>query len=165
MIDTIEELRLHLKIDKHKLDDALETQAEIFHKISEHTALAIAEKDASKYDLDNLISATYLNIRKEAISKSRKITEVLLQNELEQVKEVQEAKEVYLEAKANTDEWLAFKESFSQRGYMLRDLATLWVAGYYAETAIKRSPAVDAVQQIDKRSQMAENRKPLRRKL
>ena len=165
MINTIDSLRLELKIDKHKLDDCIENQAEVFHKIAEQTALSIAEKDASKYDLDNLTSATYLDVRHEALDKGRKVTEVLLQNELEQVKEIQEAKESYLEAKALADEWLALKESFAQRGYMLRDLATLWVSGYFAEAVIKRDPNIDAFRQTDKRQQMAENRKPLRRSL
>jgi len=156
---TIEELKEFLVINKNRLDEAIEQQAEVFYHVAEGTANAISLRDQIKYELETLVSDTYLSIRLEASNEGRKITEVLLENEVTQDKEVQRMKEKHLAVKTEADKWLALKESFTQRGYMLREMASLYVSGYFAEVSVRASADTEEIQQQARRERMAARRK------
>jgi|PlaIllAssembly_1097288.scaffolds.fasta_scaffold03219_2 hypothetical protein len=158
-MSTIEYLKEFLIIDKNHLDEAIEVQAEIFYHVADGTAQAVSERDQIKYELDTLLSDTYLAIRLEATEEGRKITEALLENEVAQDKDVQKLKEKYLEVKANAEKWLALKESFTQRGYMLREMASLYVSGYFAEISVRSSTDTEEIQQQARRERMSTRRK------
>lgn len=156
---TIEELKSYLRIDKHNLDKAIEEQAEMFYFVAEGSALAGSVRDQIKYELDTLISDTYLTTRLVAAEQGRKITETLLEQEVAQDKEVQKMKEKYLDVKAEAETWLALKESFAQRGYMLRELASLYVSGYFAEISVKSTGNTEELQNQARRERMSARRK------
>lgn len=129
-----EDLRQYLKIDKLALDEELVNQASLYFKISEAYTEAAAERDLLKETLAYGDAKIEQDIRKELGDKCTegKVKSLLTINEKHA-----EANGHYLDAKIKADRLAALKEAFHQRGYMLRDLAQLFISNYYGADSVK----------------------------
>jgi len=152
-----------LVINKFRLDDDIERQSIHFYDIASKTANALAERDALKAELAEHEGTVYLEIKQECAENGTKTTETMLHNMVLESSIYQQANKDYLEAKAMADKWFVLKEAFVQRGFMLREMAGLYVSGYFSEFSVKATSDTDVVQSDNKRSKMQERRKVSKR--
>lgn len=126
--ETLERYKQYLAIDKDALDDCLIEQPEVFHHVAHALVLASSERDAAKLAFEELQAKLDQELRAKAVRTGEKTTESAIQNQLRTLPAVQEAQRFYLDSRQAADEWLALKEAFSQRSFMLRELVALYIA-------------------------------------
>lgn len=117
--------RALLAIEVHDLDECLMQQPELFEHVARAYVEATAERDALKLDLDEAEAAADAVIRADADDKKERITEAAIKQRLTLHPTVKDLNRALLQAKADADSWLALKESFQQRSYMLKELVAL----------------------------------------
>jgi hypothetical protein len=123
-----DELKTKLKIDVDYLDRALIEQPSLFYTVADQFAMAVAERDAAKLELDEKMAELDQDIRAEAVSLGEKVTEASIQRRLATLPTIKDAERNLLEGKAKADEWQALKEAYQQRSFMLRELVALQLA-------------------------------------
>lgn len=132
-----EELRKHLKIDRLNLDEELIKQPQLFFEVAEAAAIARSRMDAAKDNVERVESDVDQRIRQDAANEDERLTEkeikALIQNDDDRVK----AYASYLDLKRQTEELDQLRDSFRQRGYMLRELAALYISGYFQTSSTK----------------------------
>jgi len=165
MTEELEIYQQKLAINKFQLDDDIETQAIYFYEIAEKTAQALAERDTLKATFAETEGMLYLEIKHECAENGTKTTETMLHNMVLEAPAYQQANLDLLEAKAYADKWLVLKESFIQRGFMLREMAGLYVAGYFSEFSVKATPETETVQSETKRASISSRRRTTKRPL
>lgn len=150
MID-IREFKGYLKIDKGALDNELMHQPELLFAVSEAYAEASAHRDAMKEALAMADAGLDARIREQF----KATTEAQVKSKI-QVDEQHAARfSAYLTAKFEADQLAALKESFTQRGYMLRDLCQLHTTGYFESNAVRSDANSDAVAYKKRRERVA----------
>lgn len=125
---TVDEFREYLKIDKSSLDDELAAQSELFYAIGEMYVTAVSIRDELKETMATTDALLDQRVRKVAKDK---VTEAQVKGQIQLEPEHTKAHNAYLEAKTEADILGALKDAFKERGYMLRDLCSLYVSGYY----------------------------------
>lgn len=110
--------RAQLAIDRHDLDECVIRQPELFDHTAEAHAMALAERDAIKLELDEAEAAHAERLR-VTINPAKKPTETSIKDKVALVPEVQELQRELLTAKRLVEAWSALKESYKQRSYML----------------------------------------------
>jgi hypothetical protein len=155
-----------LQIDRHALDDALVEQPETFHSVSKAYVYAVSNRDELKDKIRKTDANLYLEIREEAALNKEKLTEAAVQARLEVHESHTAAREAYLESCKQADLWQALKEAFQQRSYVLKDLAGLYISGYYATTSVKgkASKEVEEIADNTRKEAIHEKRQELQEK-
>lgn len=150
----LNELEKFIRIDKNDLDTALEQQSAYFLEVTRGVAEAISHRDRAKADLEFVEAEEDRAIRelenrknvetlaKDDKAKVSKMTEGAIKALIIEAKDYQDAKKLLILWNYLVQRWDGLKEAFSQRHYALRELSSLWIAGYYrAEgSAGARSP-------------------------
>jgi len=154
----IKELQGYLEIDKLALDDEIVKQPSLFFKASEAYVEAVAERDACKEELSTIDAELDGEIRERLEKRGDKTTEAIVKNEIQTEKRHSAAFDTYILAKTRADRLLALKEAFQQRGYMLRDLASLYVANYYESSSVQGNSRSDAAVYNRQRERLADAR-------
>lgn len=161
----IEELESYLRIDKHDLDLAVSRHAELLHRVSKDLAFAINDRDLAKKELEDQYAVTTLAIRDSNTKNGVKCTEDQIKQLAQVDDDYNDAQQNYLVARLHCDKLMALKEAFIARGYMIREMCQLWVANYFADSAIKTdSPTAEQVRYDMARSAIAEKRRAISRK-
>jgi hypothetical protein len=150
--DIFAQLKDGLNIDIDNLDFALIKQPNQYFHVAQQHALAISRRDKLDHEMDVLKASLDREIRLEAIKTGEKITESQIKAAIERDKEHRALMFEYLYAKREADQWLALKDSYQQRSYILKDLVSLHVSGYFGE-------AVGAKERGDARKRVIERRK------
>lgn len=160
--DVLEKARGHLAIDKSALDDEIMEQPQHFFDVSEaSTEVASIRDELSEAvkrvdaDLDNHVRAT--------LADKGKVTEAMVAAAIRTHPHHIKAHTEYLTAKLLADKLGALKESYGQRAYMLREMCSLYVSGYFGQTASAVSRDSDLVYDAQ-RNRLRATRKPLLRK-
>src|ERR1035437_8985262 len=130
-----------LKIDKDALDEALMRQPQLFDDVAQEHAEAISERDALKEAVDVAKARAELSVRLKLEKLGEKVTEPLVKTRTELHPDYRQAVKDYLQAKKASDILQAHKEAFQQRSYVLKDLAALYVAGYFSVNSVKGANA------------------------
>lgn len=125
---TIAELKTFLQINVDDLDSALQEQPQLFYDVAEACTNANAARDGVKLDLDELMAKQDGELRAKVAAGDGKMTEAALAQRLREVPEVKELTRDLLDLKAEAERWLALKEAFQQRSFMLRELVSRQVA-------------------------------------
>jgi len=126
-----------LLIDENNLDQELIRQPATLQEISMAYAEAVSMRDTAKQDVERVYASVSLQTREDLLSYGKKVTEdTVLQTTLSTA-EYREAQDIYLDAKLNCDEWAGLKDAFIQRSFMLRDLVSLYISGYFTDSSIK----------------------------
>jgi hypothetical protein len=146
-----EELARALKIDKEGLDDDLVKQPELYHEAGRLYQSAASTRDEAKNDRDRLKGEIDLDIRKrlrEVEERHKDDVKVKAPTET-QIANMVVGDDKYIAANERYQEWdrlagqgMALREDFHARGFTLRELANLWVAGYYQTNSAGRSDAM-----------------------
>jgi hypothetical protein len=142
--DKLTEFKAYLEIDPDALDEALQTHAELYYHVSEATAMAIAERDEAKFDLDEAAAKRIEKLREEyANNKSKQhVTETMYKNKVLLDPEMRKLQRQVLKLNARVESWMALKDSFYQRSFMLREL-TGWVIAHRYDVVNDRGVARD----------------------
>lgn len=135
----LDNYRGKLRIDRLALDDGIEEHASLFYEISEEHALAMSRRDTAKAAMDEVYSISADQVRRDFSESKDKHTEA-------QIKEAVVLDPDYLAAIAQYQDRAkeaallgAMKDSFEQRGRMLRELAQLYISGYFSITSVRGS--------------------------
>lgn len=119
--------RSGLAINRDDLQSCLIDQPGAFYRVAAAYTRAAAQRDAAKLDLEDGSAKLALDIRVAAVKAEEKMTEAQLQQKLQIAPKIQELNRGFLKAKTEADDWLALKEAFHQRSFMLRELVSLYV--------------------------------------
>jgi hypothetical protein len=125
--NTLADLRSKLSIDKDDLDEALVEQPDLYYHVADAYVTAVAERDASKLDLEQATAELDEQYRKKAVEEEEKLTEAALRNKIISTPRIQKLEKDLLYLRAEADRWQALKEAFQQRSFMLRELVAMYV--------------------------------------
>jgi len=125
-----------LWINTDNLDEELVRQPERFCDVAKRHVMAVSERDAAKEDVAVARAKAYFVVREELESQGTKTTESAIGIQIELNKKYRAAVDRHREIKLLADELGAGKEAWQQRAYMLKDLAALYIAGYYGESSV-----------------------------
>lgn len=151
----IEEFRKTLELDKHSLDEELVQQPSLYFRISEAYVELAAIRDTKKEALETVDAKLDAGFR---ISND-KLTEPKIKNMIQAHTDHQEAFIAYNEAKKAADLMAGLKEAFHIRGYMLRDLVSLYSTGYYQADSVKDTASTRELTYNSTREKLAERRR------
>lgn len=127
----ISEYRKMLRIDRNSLDTELEEQPEIFATVSDLAALSRSKKDEAKGAIA-LVEAEVENvIRRRALKEKKTVTDKAIRAKVATDERVLDQQKRYLDLSLQTERLDQLKEAWRQRNYMLRELSSLFIAGYY----------------------------------
>lgn len=129
------ELRQALEIRIEDLDECLMGQAELFLQAAEAYAVAVSERDALKMKLEEEEAAASEGLRVEHArrnslekAKGERLTDTAVSQKVMLKPEIADLQERVLKAKATAEKWLAMKEAYQQRSFMLRELTARQLA-------------------------------------
>jgi hypothetical protein len=145
-LERYDELARSLKIDKEALDDELIHQPELYHEAGRLYQSAVSSRDEARVDRDSTKAKVDLKIRGQLErqgDEKKKPTETQIGNMVSLDPELLSAQERYQEWDRLAGQGAALREDFHARGFTLRELANLWVAGYYQTNSAGRSNAMD----------------------
>jgi len=117
-----------LRINKHRLDEELEIQAQIQFDISDSLATANARQSALKEELERSDAELLLDLRKSDVKRTvaELQAEILVDGEhLKRLREFQTAHKNY-------ELWDGLYDSWKQRGFALKSLADLSMSNYFS---------------------------------
>lgn len=139
----LERYRSGLAIDQDDLGDGLVRQPELYEHVGQGLAMAVAERDAAKLDLEIAQAAVAQQIREDAAKLKEKMTEGSVGELTLLDADVQKAHRRLNDCKRQVDSWAALKESYQQRSYMLRECVSIHLARMGASPSMSRreSPA------------------------
>lgn len=137
-------LRKRISFDRDALDDAIEEQAGLFLECADEFAMAVSRRDEAKSNMDQEFARACDRARK----KAEKTTEAGIKEAAQLDKKYIDAENGYRDAKLEADMAGSLRESFEMRGKMLREMAQLYIAGYYQASGVggkvKHAISVDA---------------------
>lgn len=157
--DIIEEFREKLKIDKNSVDEEIEQQPSIFFEISEAYVMAASHRDFLKEEISRIDADLSAKHRRRIEKSGGRATDAATTSAVAADPKHQKAVDAHISAKQRAELLLALKESFSQRSYMLRDLATLFVANYFEKTSITENSNIREIKAKRNMDKMNEARK------
>ena len=160
--DDIQELEQDLTIDEHALEEALQSQAEAFYRVSKALAMEISRRDGAKQHLQTVEAQADLLIRAKAEEKSIKISVAEVDAHKRLDHDVVLASLEYMRFNDQVNKLIALKEAFQMRSYALKDLCALYIANYYTATEHSTSQNIIKDRTADSaRRAMREERKEL----
>ena len=151
----ITEFREYLRIDKSALDDELIEQSMLLFQVSEAFVEAAAHRDTCKEQAALIDAQLDSKIRDDAEKSDTKTTEGDVKAQIQSHPKHEKAFKAFLTAKREADVLSALKEAFQQRGYMLRDMCSLYVANYYEQNAVRGTDVTERVSYSKRREQLA----------
>jgi len=150
------EIRSRVVIDKHRLDVCLAEQPTLFLEASDQVTAARSKLDYCREALKVVDARLSVEFR----STGEKTTERGIESQILLDRLHTAAFTAVMDAESEYNSWMVLKDTIHQRGYVLKDLAGLYVAGYFQNatasgggTAIVREAIND-----DRRQQIAEVR-------
>lgn len=149
-----DDLKKHLVLDKNALDDELIHQASLLYTVSEAYEGALAERDNLKEQLATVDAQIDSTIRAD----EEKQTEAAIKHLIAKHNWHRDAYLAFAEAKAKAGKLGALKDAFKERGYMLRELCSLYLSNYYTQDSVRSTQATDDASYQQRRIKMAEGR-------
>jgi hypothetical protein len=133
---SIEELKDRLMIDRSNLDEEVIQQPGLYFLVSEMLVTAISFRDAAKENLDRIDAELADKIREQWTNKKIRWSEVKVGDQVLLAPMHIKAKREHSGAALYVGRLQALQNSFDQKGKMLRELANLFVAGYFDNVAV-----------------------------
>ena len=112
-----------IKIDEHNLSMEMAMQAANFLYVAEQAAKAEAVYDTTKFAMDQLVAELDMEVREKAATDGKKITEKLVEMEVERDQRHKSMKLRVIKAKAEMSMVKAKRDAWYQRKDMLIQLA------------------------------------------
>lgn len=129
----LSELRARLRIDKHRLDEELETHSQIQEQIAATVAKLGTEANKAKDELARVEA----RLAAEAKEEDPKLTVAGVDAEVKKSRERITAWHTYQNAREEHEEWAGLLSAWVSRGYGIKTLADLHGQQYYAITTVR----------------------------
>lgn len=133
---TLQDLQSGLTIDRDDLDSELAVQADMYYRVAEACALAASRRDEAKSTMEDELSRAASRARSAAAANDERATEAYVKEQAAKDKKFTDARNAYLRAKLEADLWSSMRDSYDAKGKMLREMAQLFIAGYFQATAV-----------------------------
>jgi len=134
-------LEQQMIIDKDGLDECLVQQPVLYSKVSQEYAVAVSRRDEQKDRVKQVEAHLSLQFRQDTLVKGEKATEKTIEAMVLTSDERTRAVAKYNASTLELEMWQALKEAYQQRAYALKDLAGLYVAGYFGSAAVHGNAA------------------------
>lgn len=148
-----------LHVNRHRLDDELEVQSDIFHQIGEQLAYAGARESDAKDRLDTCEAELYLDLTNKA--STAKMTKDQAQATIQLDPFRVKAFRAHQATKTEKSNWQSLYDSWKARGFDLKTLGQLYTDQYFAIDSAGR--AVPREDRTARRQQEAVEQRPRRR--
>ena len=152
--------REDLKIDANDLDNACLQQPMLFDIYAQKVVSLCKLKEELDLEIKNLSAKLDGVIREAASAEGKKITEVMIQNEIIRNIQYADLQYKYLNIYAEVEEAKVVKEAFQQRRDMLRLLTELYISGYWGsvETKVVKQQATESIKDRLKEKMLEEKK-------
>ncbi len=154
-----ETLKERLRIDKSQLDREVSEQPMLFFDVAEAYEEAVAERDGLKEALATIDAELDGAVRVKLEKRHDKYTEAMVKNGVQLDPKHEKAFQAYIDAKTRAGKLESMKEAFKQRNYMVRELASLFVASYFEQSSIQGTNSTDRAVYEEQRQRLARARK------
>lgn len=135
----IDEFKGYLHIDKKHLDDEVIQHADLYFEVAEAAVFASSRCESKKEALAEVDATLDSLIRKTG----EKLTESAIKGQIQLHQDHKKAMADYLETKEHAAVLTALKESFYQRGKLLRELCQLHIESLRAPTSFYNETVYD----------------------
>ena len=147
----VDEFREYLKIDKLGLDINLSQQPSLLFAVSEACEQALALRDKLKDDIGICEANLDLTYRQTMTNYTEgKIKSLVLTD-----KARRSAITAYNNQRAKAGQLLALKDAFKERGYMLREMCSLYVSNYFERNSSRPTVDTDTVAYNQRKAKIA----------
>jgi hypothetical protein len=126
-MSTLQTYRNMLRINKHRLDDELEIQAELQERISAQVARLNSQMLEAKDDLAKVEARLTEDYREES-----KATKDTVEAKVKRHPDRQAAWEKFQMKRADHEEWAGLLEAWKVKGFSIRELCELYGSQYFA---------------------------------
>lgn len=131
---TLEQYQAMLRINKLRLDDELEIQAELQHKISmEVTRLNTLDLEAEN-KLKSVEAELYIQLKEEGGKMTADEIKACIRVHRNRVR----AWELYQAAREVHEQWSGLLQAWITKGYKLADIGSLYASDYFAIRTISK---------------------------
>lgn len=144
-MNTIEQYKKFLVIDKRNLDGEVQKQAERYWDVAERCAEAISLRDSLKEEKDKVWSEQFIKNKVESKLDGKAISDKVAETYADSSPEFSKATKDFLDAKLDAELWIGMKESWQQRAVMLRELCGLNISMGYGEMVVRNKPLSDTL--------------------
>lgn len=131
--DAIAELEKLIGVDKHALDDNLEAQPDLFYRVSKAFTIALSHADIAKAHIDELEASLDGEVRADMERAGDKVTETAVKQAIKAHRDMRAAISDHLEKREIAGRWGSLKDTFNQRSYVMKELVSLYTAGYFTD--------------------------------
>lgn len=148
-IELLKELEKAMLIDKDGLDDCLIAQPDLFYRVSKQLVHLVSKRDAAKHylevteaEVDETIRAHARDTERKRADKGekeKKVTEGEIRAQISMHEDVVTAHQSLADLTRRAAAWLALKEAYQQRSYVLKDLTALHIANYYTDAPARNA--------------------------
>lgn len=128
-MDDLDSFRRLLRINKNRLDDELELQADVMDRLSERIAKLIAEADG----LENELKLTEARLFRQFKDDDEKLTDKAAESAVKRHQERARALERYSAASYDLRLWQGLYEAWKAKGYAINKLCDLYAAQYFTK--------------------------------
>jgi hypothetical protein len=162
----LERLEKKLRIDKHGLDDELVEQAAYLNEVAQYCADAVSYRDEAKANLEGTRAKLDQQLRQQGAEETKRVTDTAVAAMITGHPEFQRAQDRFGAWVDRTNRWNGLREAVSQRGFALKDLTSLYIAGYWAtHTMAPETRAVRTATATNIKTAVAEQRSQKRQRL
>lgn len=133
----MKEYRVDLEIDQNDLDTACLKQPVLFDMYAQNVAVLSKKRDELKLMIEQEGARLDGILREAASAEGKKITEIMVQNEIVRNKQYADLQQKYLNLCSEVKEAEIVRDAFNQRKDMLKLLVELFISGYWSSTETK----------------------------
>lgn len=134
-VATYEQYRNMLRVDKLRLDDELEVQAEVRQRIAEE----VAKLNTRMLEAKDALARTEANLLEDAKDNDPKLTVDMARAKVLRSTDRQRAWSSYQASRETFEMWKDLLESWDTKGHKLRDLGGLYIGDYFAIKSVSRA--------------------------
>lgn len=127
----------YLVIDENNLDIEVSQHPALFFEVAQISAEKHGIRDSTKLDLEQAYATISISIREDHAFLGKKITEDMVLQLTKSDEDYIKFQSDFLDAKQLAEMWESLKEAFQQRTFMLKELTSLYISGYYTTSSIK----------------------------
>lgn len=135
----LQELEEALRIDENALEDVAREHSSIFYRVAREVALVISRRDATKAELERIEGQITLSMREQAREEGEKTTVDEIKARMRDDREYVACTSRLAMRQEEVGAWMALKESYVQRSYMIKAMVDLYLARYYSTTERRES--------------------------
>lgn len=149
-----------LRVDRNRLDDQLEQNAQSAEEIGRE----VARRTRNVADLKRELEVTEANIIARLKEADSKLSNPIAEKEARGHRDYRAAWTIYQDAKQELEEWEAVKSAWHQRGFDMKALGELYAQQYFVVDSVgHRSRATPETTRAAMRERVGEISRPRRR--